>query len=51
MPKLSHPVNPGVNRIDLSNKYSDNQTAKTVGFIGNEWKRKTGKSNIHLANA
>ena len=40
MPPLSHPVNPGVDRIELSDKDSDNQRVKTIGFIGNEWKRK-----------
>ena len=37
---LSNPINPGVDQIELSNKYPDNRRVKTIGFIGNEWKRK-----------
>jgi UDP-glucose:(heptosyl)LPS alpha-1,3-glucosyltransferase len=40
IPQLSHPVNPGVEQIELSNKDRDNRRIKTIGFIGNEWKRK-----------
>ena len=40
IPKLSNPVNTGVDQIELSNNHSDNRRAKTIGFIGNEWKRK-----------
>lgn len=38
--QLSHPVNPGVDQIELSSKDRHNRRVKTIGFIGNEWKRK-----------
>jgi glycosyltransferase involved in cell wall biosynthesis len=47
-PKLSHPVNPGVSKIKLSNKYFDSRSVKTIGFIGNEWKRKGLKKVISI---
>ena len=39
-PKLSYPVNPGVDQIKSSKRYSDNRRVNTIGFIGNEWRRK-----------
>ena len=38
--KLSDPINPGVKEIKLSPKIKESSGVKTIGFFGNEWKRK-----------